>query len=129
MLDGALSTEMMTGFAPPRVEAPKPLQNFTPLPKYEQSTLTTSPRFEKPTITEPPKYETPTDPISPADEALTKKLMAQIMEKPKPKTGQQGPPEVKPEINVNIPQEAKNPQGFWAKIFDWFRNIFRSVKN
>ncbi|MBI5122665.1 hypothetical protein HZA75_02280 [Candidatus Roizmanbacteria bacterium] len=103
MLDGP-APDIMAGFAPPRVEATKSPQNFTPLPE-----------FKKPTMTEPPKYSEPTD------TANVDELMAQIM-KEKPKK----PQEVVSQIEKEIPQE-KKPQGFWAKIKDAIENFFRKL--
>jgi len=117
MSNGLSSPDIGVGFAPPRVEA-KPPQHFTPLDVDHFANQ----RYEKPIITEPPKYqEDPTISMSPQDEELTKKLMAQIMDKPGPKK----PQEVISQIENKIPQEIKKPQGLWAKISEWFRNLFR----
>jgi len=107
MLDGAPSAETMTRFVPPRVETKAP-QNYTPLPE-----------FGRPTMSEPPKYVEPTTAMLPQDKALTDRLMAQIMEKPKSKSQ-----EVVPQIEKRNLQEKKT-QGFFEKILEWFRNLFR----
>ncbi len=87
-------------------EAPRQ-RNYTPLPE-----------FGEPTMTEPPKYKEPT--MTNNDKQLTDQLMAQIMNQEGPKK----PQEITSQIAKNIPQEKKS-QGFWAKILEWFRNIFR----
>ncbi|MEK7633854.1 MAG: hypothetical protein AAB437_03355 [Patescibacteria group bacterium] len=107
MLNGSSVPEIVTGFVPPRVEAAKPSQNFTPLPE-----------FGRPTITEPPpKYGEPTASMSSEDKALTDRLMAQIMDKPEPKK----PQTVTSQIEKNIPKEAK--KSLAVKIIEWFSNL------
>jgi len=105
MLDGAPSTETMTGFAPPRVET-KAAQNYTP-----------SPEFGKPTMTEPPKYSEPTD------TANVDELMAQIL-------GQKKNTEVisSPISKLPIITKTENkPQGLLAQIIEWFKTTFRNL--
>jgi len=79
--------------------------NFTPLSE-----------FEKPMITEPPKYEESTTSVSPQDEELTNRLMAQIMGKEKPQET----------ISQIKPQEKKSP-GFFAKIIERLKNTLRNL--
>lgn len=105
-----------------------PTNNFTSFSgdmlRGAQATISRSPESGKVTKTEPPKYqEDPTVSMSAEDRALTDKLMAQIMEKPKSRTQ-----EVIPPIEKNISEEkAKKPQGFWAQLKETIQNFFRNL--
>lgn len=90
-------------FAPPLVEAPKPIQNFTPLPESK-----------RPTTTEPPQYQEPT--ATPEMDRLMSDILAQ--------GGVKKPQEIVKQVQ-SAPVEVKKSQGFWAKILDWFRNFFK----
>src|SRR3989338_7187268 len=79
-------------------------QSFTPLPE-----------FQKPTMTEPPRFQEPT-PTPEMDQ-----LMAEILSQGKP----ENPQAVIKQVEKRLPQEAKKSQGFFEKIIDWLRNLFR----
>lgn len=119
MLDGLSAPEMTAPvFTPNRVESPKPAGNFTPfdINQYKKPDFMPLPRFEKSDVVPPPEYqEDPTVSMSAKDKALTDQLMEPIMKKPEPKKQQE----------AEHLQEVKEKQGFWAKILDWLRNLFR----
>ncbi len=82
----------------------------------EQRNFTSLPDFGKSDITEPPKYEEQSMAIPPGMPPELKKVMEQIQaEAVKGKEQAEVLPQVK----------TKKPQGFWAKILEWFRNLFR----
>jgi len=101
MLDGPAS-ETMTAFAPPVERMPQ--KNFTPLPQ-----------FERPTMTKPPKFEEPTTTLQ------MDQLMADILAQGK----DHNPQAAVKQVEKNLPQETKKSQGFFEKIIDWLRNLFR----
>jgi len=58
------------------------------------------------------------------DQQAARKLLAQIMEEGTPKISPE--PMIQPE--ERIPVEKKKPQGFFARIWEWFKDLFNLTK-
>ncbi len=137
MLEGSSAPEMAVGLPSRPVEAPKSVTNSTSLlgrdfyenhihpPKFEQPTLTYPQKYEPATIAKHPEgggvTQTEAPQFSKWDEADINRFIKDL--------GKEGSlPKntiTTTEVTKNIPKETKKSQGFWAKILEWFRNLFK----
>lgn len=102
-----------------------PTSNFTSFSgdmlKDAQTTVSRSHESGEVKIAEPVRSEEPTVLMSSKDKELTEALMAQIMDKPRSKEVP-----IAPEIVKKTLEQTKNPQGFWAKIWEKIRSFFNT---
>ncbi len=105
MLDGP-APDIGIRLPPPRVEVPKLPQNFTSLPEYGRPTTTESPQYRKPNTTESPEID---------------RLMEQILAQGK----DHNPQAAIKQVEENLPQETKKPQGFWVQLKEAIKNFFK----
>ncbi len=108
MSNGLSSPDSAVGIHPPEIRTPLPQENFTPLPKSVE-----------PTVTRPLEFEEPTT----IDDTEVNRLVADILDQGKPKN----PQAAVQQVEKNLPQETKKSQGILVQIFEWLRTTFKNL--
>jgi len=126
MIDGLSLSESMQAVSPldfKVAQAPKPQENFTPLPQYEKPTMVNAPIYN-----EKGQTEMPAPPYSTWTREDTEKFLKEVKQEGiLPKDVPPKNPVVSPPAIESPSQQPKNQKllvRIWESIISFFKNLF-----